>query len=215
MTEKALALLSDRFLLTQIPAGEFAALKIRGMRFTVRAYEAKGLGHVSVLQAKGFFGWMHMDTLIVDPLEKDLPLFSCDRVHAFGRELLLGELYDTLLTPRPFDSIAAVRAAFSDLKDSDRGTHWYDSIRLPESFAKTGKKADVPRLEQLEERFLAAYLAATPEEPCDPAAKKAKAAVYVDGLLENGGPSTDVFLKSLGREKTEALFRRALFGTGI
>ena len=33
------------------------------------------------------------------------------------------------------------------------------------------------------------------------------------GLLKNGGPSTDVFLKALGQEKTEWVFRSALFGT--
>ena len=32
------------------------------------------------------------------------------------------------------------------------------------------------------------------------------------GLLKNGGPSTDVFKKELGEEKTEQLFRKFLFG---
>jgi hypothetical protein len=38
------------------------------------------------------------------------------------------------------------------------------------------------------------------------------AAVYVNGLLEKGGPSTDVFKKELGVEKTTKLFRKILFG---
>jgi hypothetical protein len=36
----------------------------------------------------------------------------------------------------------------------------------------------------------------------------------VEGLLTNGGPSTDVFKKSLGLDKTAVLFRNILFGTG-
>lgn len=48
---------------------------------------------------------------------------------------------------------------------------------------------------------------------CDGDAKREKASVYVEGLLSNGGPSTDVFLKHYGAEKTADLFRRILFGT--
>ena len=33
------------------------------------------------------------------------------------------------------------------------------------------------------------------------------------GLLKNGGPSTNVFLKLFGEEKTADLFRNVLFGT--
>ena len=44
--------------------------------------------------------------------------------------------------------------------------------------------------------------------------KKDKASVYVEGLLTNGGPSTDVFKKGLGLDKTAVLFRNILFGTG-
>lgn len=47
----------------------------------------------------------------------------------------------------------------------------------------------------------------------DMAAKQAKTAAYVEGLLTHGGPSTDVFKKALGPEKTEQLFRKVLFGT--
>ena len=45
------------------------------------------------------------------------------------------------------------------------------------------------------------------------AAKTEKASAYVEGLLSHGGPSTDVFKKALGEEKTAELFRRVLFGT--
>ena len=54
------------------------------MRFFVKAYRADGLGHVSVMRAKGFFGLMKMDTLIIVPKEKDLPLYSYDRIYAMG-----------------------------------------------------------------------------------------------------------------------------------
>ena len=35
----------------------------------------------------------------------------------------------------------------------------------------------------------------------------------VNGLLSNGGPSTDVFIKMFGKEKTTYLYKNILFGT--
>jgi hypothetical protein len=43
--------------------------------------------------------------------------------------------------------------------------------------------------------------------------KQKKASYYVNGLLEKGGPSTDVFKKSLGVDTTTKLFQEILFGT--
>ena len=40
-----------------------------------------------------------------------------------------------------------------------------------------------------------------------------KAVYYVEGLLRDGGPCTDVFKKSIGEEKTAEVFRKYLFGT--
>ena len=39
-----------------------------------------------------------------------------------------------------------------------------------------------------------------------------KADAYRDGLLDNGGPATDAFLKVWGKEKTAELFQKVLFG---
>ena len=43
-------------------------------------------------------------------------------------------------------------------------------------------------------------------------AKTEKALFYINGLLENGGPSTDVFVKGIGKERTTELFHNILFG---
>jgi len=76
MTKKLLDLISKKFPLTALPVGEMSTLKANGMTFSIQAYTAKGLGHVSVMTAKGFFGLMKMDTLIITPLALDLPLYS-------------------------------------------------------------------------------------------------------------------------------------------
>ena len=67
------------------------------MQFRVRRFYADGLGTVSAMVAAGFFGLMKMDTLIITATEKDMPLFSYDRVYAMGNDTLIFELYNTLL----------------------------------------------------------------------------------------------------------------------
>ena len=92
--------------------------------------------------------------------------------------------------------------------------NWYDSIKLPQSFTKKAKKKLTGAFDEEACRFLQAYLEAAKTAPdCDAAAKTEKYDFYVEGLLRNGGPCTDVFKKSIGEEKTAEVFRKYLFGT--
>lgn len=213
MTEWITARLGEKYSLTSVDVGEFAHLKANGMTFTVQAFHADGLGHVSVMRAKGFFGLMKMDTLIINPTEVDLPLYSYDRIFAMGNDTLIVELYDTLLGAYDASALAAAKAEHTDLAERDPGEHWYDSIKLGESISKKGKKTQTPRLDQLTQAHFDAYLNSHAVPVADRAAKQAKASYYVSGLLARGGPSTDVFKKSLGEETTAKLFETVLFGT--
>lgn len=212
--EELLKAIDSHFPLKEKEVGKWKQMKVSGMNFVIRAYEAEGLGHVSAMSAKGFFGLMKMDTLIINPTQKDLPLYSYDRVHAMGNDTLIVELYDTLLGECDLSALRQVKEQNADLPDHELGSHWYDSIKLPESVSKKGKKQQTLRFDVLAGRHLNGYLEATPESvSVDADAKRQKASVYVDGLLQNGGPSTDVFKKALGEEKTARLFREVLFGT--
>ena len=212
MTDKLLSMIKDRFPLKEKNVGAFAALKANGMKFTVSAYEAEGLGHVSVMTAKGFFGLMKMDTLIVNPKTLDLPLYSYDRILAMGNDTLIVELYDTMVEPLDTEALKAVNEANKDLPERDPGTHWYDGIKLKESVSKKGKKL-TERFDAYTKDYTNAYLGLPAKPVTDAAAKREKANAYVEGLLKNGGPSTDVFKKALGEQKTAELFRKVLFGT--
>jgi hypothetical protein len=215
MTDKLLDAIREIYSLCEVDAGEFSTLKANGMRFSVRAYRAEGLGHVSVMTAKGFFGLMKMDTLMIVPSEKDLPLYSYDRIYAMGNDTLIVELYDTLTEVLDLSELDRIKAKFSHLPERDPGTHWYDNIKLPQSISKKGKKSQATDLDALTIQHFAAYLNAPAADVANRAKKKELSSLYVDGLLSQGGPSTDVFKKSLGEEKTEKLFKEVLFGTHI
>ena len=214
MTDRLLSMIGERFPLSPIDAGDLSTLKASGMKFEVSAFRAEGLGHVSVMRAKGFFGLMKMDTLMIVPEDVDLPLYSYDRIYAMGNDTLIVELYDTMTEPAALTPLGAVKEKFSHLSERDPGEHWYDGIKLPESISKKGKKKATPELDELTLEHFAAYLN-SPVAPVSDKEKKAELSRgYVLGLLEHGGPSTDVFKKTLGEEKTERLFRHVLFGIG-
>jgi len=216
MMQKMLRTIADFFQLSGTDVGEYRTMKVNGMNFSIWAFRAEGLGHVSAMTAKGFFGLMKMDTLIITPTRKDMPLFSYDRVNAMGNDTLIFELYDTLLCQADLSALDRVKENYTNLPDHDLGEHWYDSIKLPQSLSVKGKKPHRIAFDQTAKDYLAAFLhSATQAAPCNPAPKMEKASVYVNGLLTHGGPSTDVFKKALGDEKTAALFRQILFGTKI
>ena len=214
MTKKLLEIIGEKYPMTEIPAGEFATLKASGLKFKVSAYCAEGLGHVSVMTASGFFGLMKMDTVMITPTELDLPLYSYDRIYAMGNDTLIVELYDTLTCELDASALCGAKAEFAHLPERDAGEHWYDSIKLKESISKKGKKSHTPALDELTLKHFNAYLGLSVTAPSDTEKKRERTEYYVNGLLERGGPSTDVFKKALGKEKTEELFKKVLFGIG-
>lgn len=214
MIRSMIRTITAKYHLNAITLGEFTKMKVNGMNFELWAFHADGLGHVSAMTASGFLGLMKMDTLIINPTERDMPLFSYDRVHAMGNDTLICELYDTLLESADLSALENVKANYAALPDHDLGQHWYDSIKLAVSLSKKGKKAQTASFDACAMDYLQSFLEAAESAPyCDPAAKNAKASAYVEGLLTNGGPSTDVFKKSMGDEKTAQLFGNVLFGT--
>lgn len=214
MIGQMLQILEKTYTLKELNVGEYAQQKISGMTFLIRRFRADGLGYVSVMTASGFLGLMKMDTLIITPTDVDMPLLSYDRVYAMGNDTLIFELYDTLLgetDPTPLDK---VKEYAKTLPDHDLGAHWYDSIKLEQSLSKKGKKSQTAAFDDVAGKYFTAFLdAAKAAHPSDPDLKREKTAVYVNGLLTHGGPSTDVFQKGIGKEKTADLFHRVLFST--
>lgn len=214
MLDKLLQLIDAQYPLQTIDVKDMGHIKAGGMGFTVRAWHAQGLGHVSAMHASGFLGLMKMDTLVINPSAMDLPLLSYDRIQAMGNETLLVELYNTLAGPCDLSALQQAKSAYADLPDYTPDAHWYDALLLPESIHKKGKKAQRSRYDSLTEAFVQAYLnsgaACTPEAV---AIKREKASAYAEELLRSGGPSTDVFKKTLGESTTARFFRDYFFGT--
>jgi hypothetical protein len=183
----------------------------KGMKFQLQSYDWDGCACVSYLSMRAFFGLMKMETLICTPYAKDLPMYSYDRIIAFGKRSLLLEVYDTQVEPVDLSPMDAVKESYKDLKDKQPKPAWYDSLRLSPSTFKEGKEE---RLAQLATAMTTAYLDlfATACE-VDRAVKTARNRTYVEGLISNGGPAINAVRGMIGDEAAETLFRRFLFGT--
>lgn len=217
MVDVFLDKLNRRYHFDSLPGNELSHFKAAGMKFQVRAFTVEKLGHVSVMTASGMLGLMKMDSLIVNPFSLDAPLFSYDRIHAMGRDVLYAEMYDTMIgkTFRT-QGMLAVTEKFGSRLDVKPKPNWYDDLIVPPYVSKKGKGKNKAEFDQLIGELFDAYLSALAEaDPCDPEEKKKKSAVYTEGLLENGGPATDPVKAAIGREKAERLFRELLFGTGL
>jgi hypothetical protein len=154
---------------------------------------------------------MKMQTSVFSPTELDGPILSLDFVEAFGTCTLVLELYDTTLSHPDFQQLEKVKAEYSSLPDYDPGEHWFDSIRLPVSAHKKGRKLRAEMLQMVQE-YAALYFELLQHcKSCDAAEKRAENAKFADGLLQNGGPAVNQFRKMVCEEKTAAFIRTCMF----
>ena len=215
MMEQYIEELRKEYELTEVDTKKYSPFKVKGMTFNVKAYDAKGLGRVSLMEAKMPLKIMEMDSLIINPFEKDVPLFSIDRMRVLRKPILYIEIYDTLISQdRREEEYFAAREQYEDIRNIRCETKdWCRDIRYSSSLAKKGRKNDIERLNSLMDAYFDVYLHQCREtDDCDREEKKKKADTYRDGLLSGGGAATDNFLKNWGEEKTEAFFREVLFG---
>ena len=200
-----------RYSLTERNIGEYADLKGKGMRFSTRVFDATQAGSLCLMDMKAFLGAMKMQTAVFSPTELDGPILSMDYIEAFGNCTLVLELYDTTLSHPDFQPLAEVKTKYAALPDYDPGEHWFDSMQLPVSAHKKGKKLR-DEMRQMIQEYTARYfelLAQCP--PCPADEKKAEDTKFANGLLENGGPAVNQFRKMLGNEKTAAFIRTCMF----
>ena len=211
MISQLLETITSKYPLISRGSAGFDGIKVKGMTFSISSYDAEGLGHVSTMCANGFFGLMKMDTLIITPLEKDLPIFSYDRIKAMGNDKLYIEMYDTMINAPSFSELDKIKDKFKDLPAITTNPQWYDDIRLPQTVTYAGKKTESDKFDEMAIEYMKAFISISAPTVTDPEAKQKKTDYYVDGLLNNGGPATDVFLKTIGKDRTTTLFKEVLF----
>ena len=214
MLQNILKKFKDLYSFSEVDNKEYKSFKMSEMDFVTESYDLAGLGHQSVMKASGMMGLMEMESIIINPFEVDAPLLSIDRIKAMGNDSIYLEVYDTLLNAsRDEAGFESVKQKYQMLNDIDYTSHWYDHLRYQSSILKKVSTAESHLVDECVNEYLDVYLELVKKaEVCDKVQKKLKAKEYSDGLLEHGGPATDPFLKTWGKEKTAELFNEVLFG---
>lgn len=212
MIDNLLDLINSYYPLKELDIGEYKSFDLNGMNINCGCYSSE-LGNIAYI--KGGSAMMHLDTLIISPIYKDTYLYSYDRVKAFGSDNILTELYDVLIDKDNNDLSDKLNVLLDNYKDVEDVTHpsmWYDSILLDVSINKKGSVELSDRFDTLAYDCLKEYLDNSSKTiECNQTKKKELIKQYCDNLLNNGGPSTDVFIKSKGKQFCEGLFHKVLF----
>lgn len=208
--------LSQHYRIHKVDIGEDARMAKRGFVFVTRTYEIEDVGHLCIMNMKAMFGLMRMETVILASTKKDMPLMNLDWVQVPGKQTLLGELYDTQLTPWPEESQAAfakISDRDHDLPDYSSGSeHWYDSLLYPCSYHKTGRGIG-SRLESAAADFSTLFISQLAEAPaCDEEAKKALTEAFAQKLAANGGSAVNLFTKLFGQETADRMIMNHMYG---
>ena len=199
------------FRLTEQNIGDYANMKGKVSRFRTKVYDAEGAGRLCVMEMKAAAGLVRMETGVFSPTQLDGPIFSFDYIKATGNETLILELYDTTLSHPNFEQLTEVTGRYANLLNYDPGEHWYDSMRLPVSAYKKGRKIKKEAFAMMRD-YAAEYFRLLEECPvCDPEEKKQCNAAFASGLLVNGGPAVNSFREMMGDERTEEFISEYMF----
>lgn len=156
---------------------------------------------------------MRIESIIINPIQVDAPLFSIEYMKIINNKTTIIEQYDTLLnSERKEDEFINIRNKYKDYEKINEDKHWYDDLLYKSSFRIATNKKNDDVSENCINECVSAYIEQLKNsDKCDIDLKKQKAHKYSDGLIENGGPSTDVFNKGIGQEKTKEFFNKVVF----
>ncbi len=205
--------------ITELDPGEYANIQVYGMmNFEVQQFYIEDLGNLSSM--KVHLGPMQMMTFVITPTEKDMPLMSIDYIYIGSARKLYVEFYG-LPTSDAQQALAqaleGIFAEYQQFEEIEMDAVWYDDLMLT-SLHKSTTDAEDASVEELSGKILSAYLSQaalcellSEEESVE---KISAIRTYCDGLIAQGGTSTDVFKSQLGEEETRVFFESVFFGIG-
>ena len=125
--------------------GDNATIRKSGMKFDLASYRLEGVGYCSTIRTKAMLGLMKMESLILTPLDVDMPLMSYDVMHLPGKDIVLLEMYDTQITPvdrsdmSAFEAMEEVKKRYAHLPDRETPPGCSAEMLLSPSVGKKGR----------------------------------------------------------------------------
>lgn len=217
-TEAGLDMLRENYRVNEIDTGSLQRFKVDGRVHAVKQYDIEGVGNL-VIMTNPEPGRMQMDTFMITPYYKNLPLFTTDYMYFEDSIMMLNEIYDLVeekddLYNSYIERFRENCSMVSYMKDMPMRECWYDSIRPV--FA--GKITGPDQFDTLFELFiknLDTFIEMEKSLPLLPDEKRqgkwSANFEYARALVEDGGVSTDLFVRSLGEDETKRFFYSVFF----
>lgn len=213
MINKIMDEIKSRYNCKEVDAGVFAKLVIEGANFVIKAYDVEGVGRVATVVMKRLIGLWDMQSLIITPYEKDMPIYYLNRHREKGDYIYRTEVFDTQLDHVDLFALETVVEEYACLADEPQNVRWYDDKKL-HSAVKKVSKGRKEELSPLIFEHVKVYLDMLEQAPTVKRTEKQKRnAVFVDALTKQGGIAiVDIFIANYGGKVTEKLCNEVLFG---
>lgn len=218
--QDGLNLLKRNYLVIPVDTKGFNQLEIQNMVFNISQYEVVGVGNLSIMTCTDS-QTIQMDSFVLTPYNKNLPLFSSDYMYMGKTRSSLTELY-SLVEKEDCNYQAYIKKfeqineSYKDLPDMPSQPYWYDSIRPVHSTKMTTPDNDED-IYNIFMSYLKTFIQMEKSSKFlgikDYQTKWQLTQNYVDQLIEQGGVSTNMFKAALGAEKTQEFFDNVFFGT--
>ena len=216
--QRGLDRLKQEYELVQIDVGDLEEFTVQGRVHRVKQYEIKNVGNLLVM-TNPLRGHMQMDTFTLTPYYKNLPLFTTDYIYMEDRRMFLNEIYS--LVEYQDDVYLSYIKRFKEnsyitehLPDMPVKACWYDSIR-PVLVAKQALPENDDLIISQFTANLETFIEMEKASPfLDDSAYKAKWEhnyEYARRLVDDGGVSTNLFVESLGADRTKRFFYSVFF----
>lgn len=215
MIQKMVEEIKSRYACKTQDTGVFEKVYIEGAVFRMHAYNMRGLGRVATVEMKRLIGLWEMQSLIITPFEKDMPVYYYNRHREKGRYIYRMELFDTQMNAVDTKVLEEVLTKYSSITDEPQNERWYDTIKLSGSAVKSVEKKQKEELSPMIWEHFSAYMQLLESaHECKPSEKKKKTRVFVNELCEKSGIAIiEIFLSNYGKQVVEKLANEVLFGT--
>lgn len=214
MIQRMIEELKQKYNCAPVEAGVFANVVIEGAKFKICAYDVKGIGRVATVEMKRLIGFWDMQSLIITPFEKDMPIYYYNRHREKGHYIYRVEVFDTQLNGIDVSDMSHVIEKYASLPDEPQNERWYDEYKLPACTVKKVEKKGKEDLSPMIWEHFSAYMDLLEKAPaCKPVEKKKKVNVFVKELCEKSGIAiVEIFIANYGEKVTEKLANEVLFG---
>lgn len=213
MIQKMMEEIQSKYNCKSVNTGVFGKVMIEGAKFKIAAFEVKGVGRVSTVEMKRLIGLWEMQSLIITPYEKDMPIYYYNRHREKGNYVCRVEVFDTQLNEIVVSDFTDVEKKYDTLQDQEQSERWYDDMKLYGAVKRVEKSKKEELTPFIFQHFQTYMNMLENAQSCKSIQKKKRITSFVDLLCEKSGIAViEIFLANYGQKVTEKLAKEVLFG---